>query len=202
VRGRARRCARTRLLRKIMGIKITLKSVGGRIPGLTGIYSRRFRSMMTVVAFHRVNDQLPEHGITCGSAKFESFCRFFRRYFDVMPLSEQIAALHSDADLGGTLAITFDDGYLDNFEVPAPILRRMGLPAIFFVTSSFVGSQTVARWDRQPTQPPGWMSWDQVRTLASQGFEIGNHTDTHIDLAAAVRHVSAALTLRNQTRSI
>lgn len=141
---------------------------------------------MTIVAFHRVNDILPDDdGLTCGAEKFESFCTFFRRYFRVVPLSQQIAGCRGGADLGGTLSITFDDGYLDNFEVAAPILKRLGLPATFFVTTGFIGSLTIPPWDRELPRQPGWMSWDQVRNLVSMGFEIGNHTDTHLDMGTA-----------------
>ncbi|HUJ52599.1 MAG TPA: polysaccharide deacetylase family protein [Steroidobacteraceae bacterium] len=168
------------------GVKTTIKTICGRAAGVSGAYRRKFRTVMTVVAFHRVNDELPEDDpLTCGARKFESFCRFFRKYFRVVPLSEQIAGCQAQADLGGTLSITFDDGYLDNYEVAAPILRNLGLPATFFVTTGFIGSRTVAPWDRQLRRQPGWMSWEQVRGLAASGFEIGNHTDTHVDLGTA-----------------
>jgi len=69
---------------------------------------------------------------------------------------------------GKKLALTFDDGP-DPRWTPriAATLRRLGVPATFFV----VGSQ-VARH-------PGI-----VRSLAADGFELGNHTFTHADLAA------------------
>jgi peptidoglycan/xylan/chitin deacetylase (PgdA/CDA1 family) len=158
------------------------KGLLGRIGGMSGLYGRRFRTHMTVVAFHRVSDELAVDGLTCSSAGFESFCRFFARHFRVMALSDQLAA---GCDLGGTLSITFDDGYRDNFEVAAPILRKLHLPATFFVTTGFVGSQIVPPWDAHLSRQPGWMTWDQVRSLAAMGFEIGSHTDTHVDLARA-----------------
>jgi peptidoglycan/xylan/chitin deacetylase (PgdA/CDA1 family) len=43
------------------------------------------------------------------------------------------------------------------------------------------------------------MSWDQLRTLAAQGFEFGCHTDSHIDMASVdERTVRAELTLSRQ----
>lgn len=170
-----------------MSVKLNklIKAAGGHAAAAAGMYARDFSSKMVVIAFHRVNDQLPGDGLTCSGAKFEAFCRFFRRYFKVIPLSEQVAGVREGRPMGGTLSITFDDGYLDNFEVAAPILRKLRLPATFFVATSFVGSQTVPFWDELLPVQPGWMNWNQMRQLAAQGFEFGCHTDTHIDLGSA-----------------
>lgn len=100
--------------------KRVLKTVMGRVAGVLGAYTRAFRSTMTIVAFHRISDLMPEDGLTCGSAKFEKFCRFFRTHARVVPFAEQVAACREGRDLRGKLSITFDDGYLDNFEVAAP----------------------------------------------------------------------------------
>jgi peptidoglycan/xylan/chitin deacetylase (PgdA/CDA1 family) len=137
---------------------------------------------MVIMAFHRVDDAIPEDPLTYSSERFEKFCRFFKEHFRVVSLTEQVAGSVTGKDMGGTLSITLDDGYRDNFEVAAPVLRKLGLPATFFVTTGFIGTDTVAPWDRSLPKPPGWMSWDQVRALADQGFEIGCHTDTHIDM--------------------
>ena len=160
-----------------------VKSVLGRAASWSGTYSRDFRSKMAIVAFHRVNDALQVDGLTCTSTKFEDFCRFFARHFKVLPVAEQVAGCRAGRDMGGTLSITFDDGYLDNFEVAAPILRKLGLPATFFITTGFIGSQAPAPWDTALAVRPGWMDWDHVRGLVAQGFHIGSHTDTHIDMA-------------------
>jgi peptidoglycan/xylan/chitin deacetylase (PgdA/CDA1 family) len=166
-------------------IKKRLKSIAGQAAGITGIYARSFRSRMTIVAFHRVSDAIPEDGLTCGSAKFEAFCEFFREHFRVVPLADQVAAYRSGGDTGGTLSITFDDGYLDNYEVAAPILRKLALPATFFVVTGYIGTSIRAAWDEKVTGQPAWMQWQHVCALASQGFEVGSHTDTHIDLGTA-----------------
>jgi len=69
--------------------------------------------------------------------------------------------------IGRRIALTFDDGP-DPKWTPRVIavLRRERVPATFFV----VGAQAV----RNP---------DLVRTLHRDGFELGNHTFTHVDLA-------------------
>lgn len=165
--------------------KNRIKDILGRAADAAGIYAQKFRSQMIVVAFHRVNDWMAEDGITCSSARFEEFCGFFREHFRVVTLAEQVAGCREWRDMGGTLSITFDDGYCDNFEVAAPILRRLGLPATFFVATGFIGSECAPPWDRELSRRPGWMSWDQVRDLRDQGFTIGAHTHSHLDLGTA-----------------
>lgn len=176
--------------------KNRIKDVLGRAASATGVYAHQFRSKMVVVAFHRVNDWMAEDGITSTSARFEAFCTFFAEHFRVVSLTEQIAGGRAAHDMGGTLSITFDDGYLDNFEVAAPILRRLALPATFFIATGFIGTDYAPPWDEQLSRRPGWMSWEQVRALRDQGFEIGAHTDSHIDLGtteAGVIHTELAV---------
>ena len=173
--------------------KRLVKSYLGRAASSLGLLSYQFDKVMTVVAFHRVNDKLSEDGLTCRSTAFEDYCNFFKKNFDVVPLADQVARIRAQKDVKGTLSITFDDGYLDNFEVAAPVLRRHNLPATFFVVSSFIGSDTVAAWDRGLTAGREWMTWDHVRQLSDQGFTIGCHTKTHIDMGKASTN-----TIRNE----
>ncbi|MGA2535665.1 MAG: polysaccharide deacetylase family protein [Terracidiphilus sp.] len=44
--------------------------------------------------------------------------------------------------------ITFDDGYLDNYEIAFPILRSYGVEGVFFLATSMVGSSQIPWWDR------------------------------------------------------
>ena len=63
-------------------------------------------------------------------------------------------------------AITFDDGTSSQFEHAAPALRARGMTATFYVITDRVGQ-------------PGYMSWDQLRTLRDWGMSIGSHTRSH-----------------------
>ena len=166
-----------------MTLKERTKWVLGRGIVSTGLHRVFLRGGAVIVAFHRVNDMLRDP-LTVSPGAFESFCRFFRSNFDVIGLGDLVGRLGRGASIHGALAITFDDGYLDNFEVAAPILRKLSLPATFFVATGFLGSTTVPWWDRGLSRQPGWMSWDHVRTLSGEGFEIGAHTRTHADLGS------------------
>ena len=134
-----------------------------------------------VVAFHRVNDTLQD-GLTCDVATFARYCEFFARHFRVVSLTEVVNKLRAGEQCNRELAITFDDGYRDNYENAAPILQRMNLPATFFVVSRFVGTDIVPWWDEHLAVRQSWMSWEQVAGLHRAGFEVGSHTSSHVDL--------------------
>lgn len=70
--------------------------------------------------------------------------RYLKRHFDVVPLA-QVArdAARGDVRFRRQVALTFDDGLRSNVEVAWPILRRLGLPATFFVCPQLVEQR---RW--------------------------------------------------------
>lgn len=157
------------------------KAVVGRALVATGLFRRMIGDAGLVVAFHRVNDDTTD-GLTCSISEFEDYCRFFRRCFETIPLSDFVERMEQRRSVAGALAITFDDGYRDNHRNAAPILKRLDLPATFFITSGFISTDHVAWWDRELDSTPAWMSWDEVAELVRMGFEIGAHTRTHADL--------------------
>lgn len=48
---------------------------------------------------------------------------------------------------GCSIAITFDDGYADNFTNALPLLEKFEVPATFFVTTGYVGKSMPFWWD-------------------------------------------------------
>jgi len=159
-----------------------IKSLVGRAIFMPRIHHLLLSNAAVVVTFHRVNNTTVGDGLTCSVEIFERCCRFFANHFRVVPLRHLVKKLEAGAPLNREMAITFDDGYKDNYEYAAPILKELGLQATFFVVSQFIDTDFVPWWDRglNPTQP--WMTWDQVGWLRREGFEIGAHTRTHANL--------------------
>jgi peptidoglycan/xylan/chitin deacetylase (PgdA/CDA1 family) len=159
-----------------------IKSVLGFLTFRLGLHRVLLRDKAVIVLFHRVDDRHASDEISCSVEKFERFCAFFGQYFVVVPLGVLVERLRRGDDISRHLVVTFDDGYLDNHQVAAPRLRRNDLPACFFIATNFIGSDRVPWWDRDAGIVSEWMNWDQVRSLAAQGFEIGAHTCNHVDL--------------------
>jgi peptidoglycan/xylan/chitin deacetylase (PgdA/CDA1 family) len=163
-------------------VRASLAAAAARLLPVRALASRSLRGRALVVALHRVNDVNAGDGLTLGTTDFDTYCRFFADHCDVVPLGEIVERLERGAALDRQVAITFDDGYRDNYENAAPVLARHGLPATFFVTTGFIETDVVAPWDRELPVPPGWMSWEEVRKLHEWGFAIGSHTIDHVDL--------------------
>jgi peptidoglycan-N-acetylglucosamine deacetylase len=72
------------------------------------------------------------------------------------------------------VVLTFDDAVKSHATVAAPVLKRYGFSATFFVTEGF--SFTSNKRD--------YMTWDDIQALDRQGFEIGNHTRDHLGINA------------------
>jgi peptidoglycan/xylan/chitin deacetylase (PgdA/CDA1 family) len=164
--------------------QVTAKQLLGQ-----GLFAARLNAVLlrraaVIVAFHRVRDTDGSDGLTVDVPTFERYCRYFSRHFRVLPLREIVSGLERGTVPPRALAITFDDGYLDNYENAAPVLDRLSLPATFFVVTQWIGTDVVPWWDAARGARYPWMTWDDVRSLARRGFEIGAHTRTHADLGA------------------
>ena len=140
------------------------------------------RNTAVVVAFHRIQETDGSDSLTIDAGTFERHCRFFARHFRVVSLRNLVSRLEHGMRLDRHLAITFDDGYRDNFENALPVLEKLSLPATFFVVSDWIGTDVVPWWDRERGVRHPWMTWDEVRSLHRKGFEIGAHSRTHVDL--------------------
>ncbi|MCC7416174.1 MAG: polysaccharide deacetylase family protein [Acidobacteria bacterium] len=165
-------------------MKRTIKTVVGYGLFVSKLERWLLRGTSAVVALHRVNPSAGAESLTMHPDELDAYCRYFKRRFDVVPLAEIVLSLERGVAAGRRLAITFDDGYRDNFTFAAPILEAHGLPATFFVVSGFIGTDTVPWWDRRARVVHPWMSWEEVRSLQARRFEIGAHTRTHVDLGA------------------
>jgi peptidoglycan/xylan/chitin deacetylase (PgdA/CDA1 family) len=94
---------------------------------------------LTVLIFHRVLTEFdPLRPSEPTASEFEERMRWIAANFVVLPLAAAAAALQEDRLPRRALCITFDDGYADNHDVALPILRRVGLPATFFIATGYL----------------------------------------------------------------
>jgi peptidoglycan/xylan/chitin deacetylase (PgdA/CDA1 family) len=141
------------------------------------MHYRLDRASIPVLMYHQIHDNgaAPTTPYATSAAAFVSHLHFLRDAgFHTLSMHE----LLSGSIQPQSAVITFDDGYLDNYTLAFPALRRVLLKATFFVIVSRIGQ-------------PGYMTWDHLREMQAHGMEIQSHTLTHPHLetlpAAAIR---------------
>lgn len=96
---------------------------------------------------------------------FEMQMAFFKRHnYNVVPLTALVEMIaRKQAIPARTVAITFDDGYKDNYRYAFPVLKKYNLPATIFVIIDEIG-----RSDR--------LSWQEIKEMLASGLiSIGSH---------------------------
>ncbi len=68
------------------------------------------------------------------------------------------------------VVLTFDDSVKSHYTVARPILKKYGFGATFFITEGF---------DFRDNKRD-YMTWEEIKVLHQDGFEIGNHTRDHL----------------------
>lgn len=121
-----------------------------------------------VLMYHRVNEPGNESEITVRPENFEKQMEFLKLHrYRVVPLETLVEALKRGKGVPSkTVAITFDDGTLDNIRHAFPVLRQMGFPATVFMITDNIGR-------------PGWLSEEDLKVLDDGKVSIGSHTAHH-----------------------
>jgi len=123
--------------------------------GITALVRFLHRRSLTILLYHGVAPQTARptsianyRGKFIKPAYFAAQLRYLQRHYTIMPLEEAVARMNAGTLPPYALAITFDDGYENNYQYAFPILKELHLPATFFVTTDFVFKRTPLWVDR------------------------------------------------------
>ena len=136
---------------------------------LIPIISARAADHAVVLMYHRFGENTyPTTNIRL--EQFEAHLEILAtENYNVMSLPDIVTQMQQGKPLPDrTIAITIDDAYLSVYEEAVPRLKALNFPATIFVAT-----QPVDRVLR------GYMSWDQLRELQADGFDIGSQTHKH-----------------------
>lgn len=133
-------------------------------------FASRLKDRGVILMYHSVTDH-QDRFYAVSSKTFADQMRYLKeRVHSVIRLTNLVERISRKENLRGALAITFDDGYRDNYSEAFPILKKYGFPATIFVVTDRIGTE-------------GYLSSEEICDMQSSGLiDIQPHTKTHPEL--------------------
>jgi len=132
--------------------KQKLKSMLIRLSGYEAYKWLTRKNGLYCFNYHRIGESslspFDPNIYSCTAENFEKQLRFIKKHFTVITLDEAITLAKGNMPLNKRYAlITFDDGYIDNYEIAYPILQEQQVSAVFFIPSDYVNTDIIPWWD-------------------------------------------------------
>ena len=142
---------------------------------------------LRVLMYHKVND-LPENPLTMPVSVFDEQMDQVRELgYVVVDLEAVLDHYVRDTPLPPkAVLITFDDGYHDNLDNAATVLKKYGYPAVLFVPIGYLDDrQPLPHEERLAAQGilNRTIDWDELVDLERAGIRIESHGISHRPLA-------------------
>ncbi len=135
-----------------------------------------------ILLYHRVND-FQRDSLTVGVEQFSEHMSYIGERFPVASLKSLIEGKVSRFEKKPIIIVSFDDGYLDNYQNAYPICLRNKIPCSFFVSTDMIETGKPFPHDNQLDIKLRNMCWDQLIEMKATGMYIGSHTCKHINCA-------------------
>jgi len=142
--------------------------------GVPKLLSQRSSNRRMILYYHGVTKNAFSRysGRPFLTATFEKHLRYLKGNFSIVPLAEIFDMYRNDIiPARQTIAITFDDGFLNNYENVFPLLKKYGVPATIFVSACSV------------EDPDAILFFDLIHSIyqvSMEGLNIsGHHFEKH-----------------------
>ncbi len=126
---------------------------------------------LPILMYHAVDEVSgPRNRLVVPPEIFANQMRYLHeRGYAVVTLDEAVSYITQNRRLPRkTVAITFDDGYENNYTYAYPVLVKYHIPAAIFVIVRLVGTE-------------GFLTWDQIREMSRSGIvNIESHSTSHL----------------------
>lgn len=153
--------------------------------GIIGLYiflrKKYFKKYIAVVlTYHRVNDNNNSPDITVSQKNFDSQIAYLVRNFNIVSIDKILDECRYRTQLeDDTIAITFDDGYKDNYTHAYPILKKYHAPFTIFVSTGYIDTTNM-------------LTKEEIAAMHKDKITFGGHTVTHKVLSGLNREAATS----------
>lgn len=157
-----------KLWRKVSIISLLISVCVMLIVGFEYMHSLDYRRVgVPVLNYHQVNSQF-DSALTMHPIEFERQLKYLKEEgYQSITLDELYNYIQGGMELPEKpVLITFDDGYIDNYEVAFPLLQKYQMKATLFMIANSIGA-------------PRFVNQDQLLEMERGGFHIESHTNSH-----------------------
>lgn len=110
-------------------------------------FRRRTAPICQILIYHRVNDDKDPFLSATPVSVFVAQMEHVKRHFPIVSLDQIARGEWSPKGEEFCVAVTFDDGYRDNYTDAFPVLRRLGIPATIFLTTGCIETASLPWYD-------------------------------------------------------
>lgn len=145
-----------------------------------------------ILQYHHVSNNTPKN-TSITPEQFELHLKYLTdNGFNVVSLAHIIEKIkHQQPIKDKTVAITFDDAYIDILNHATPILKRYKYPYTIFVNPGIINQNL-----------PANLSWQQLKSLADDGVIVANHGFEHNSIIRVENNLTQAQWLAKETNLI
>lgn len=148
--------------------------------------------------YHRIGDEekscFDPNVFSCTAENFEQHIKFYNKEFIVLSIEQLIEKIENNQILDKKYAlITFDDGYIDNYEVAYPLLKKYQTPAAFYIATNYLDTPHIPWWDE--------IAWI-IRTTKVEHIQLSNWSQSvSIASGSIIDKIRAVLKVIKQDQS-
>lgn len=143
-------------------------------------------NQVVILCYHSIHPSKPF--ASASPIQFERQLRWLSTTSHVVPFSRVRDIQSREKKHKPVVSITFDDGYADNYEYAAPLLAKYNIPATFFLSTGLLEKDPDVLEQFQARRMASYqdirpLKWTDVLDMRRAGFEFGDHTYRHTNLA-------------------
>jgi peptidoglycan/xylan/chitin deacetylase (PgdA/CDA1 family) len=130
-----------RIIKKILSKDWVVNYYWQRIPN--GVY---------VFNYHRIGNRnsslYDRSNFSCSEKALDAQITELKQHFEILNIEELDKLISTEKPFDKRYAlITFDDGYIDNYTLAFPILKKHNVSAVFYLTTDYIETKHIAWWD-------------------------------------------------------